>query len=258
MRNERNIGVRTHKAGNPGLFTAGRWGTMAAGSVLAAIGLSRRSAAGVVLAITGEGLVLAGAKARPYLKPFSARSSMLLNCPPESAFQLWRNFEDLPRFMHHLQSVTNIGEKQYRWIAIGPAGTLVQWDAEIDSERQNELISWHTLPTSEITVNGRVEFRAEPNNRGTRIDVRVEFVPPAGPLGYALVKLFGKDPNFTMRQDLRRFKALVEAGEIPTTEGQAHGRRSAVLAALRVADPARTGKREKKVHETVSGKWRVA
>src|SRR6476469_4958481 len=70
MRNERNIGVRTHKAGNPGLFTAGRWGTMAAGSVLAAIGLSRRSAAGVVLAITGEGLVLAGAKARPYLKPF--------------------------------------------------------------------------------------------------------------------------------------------------------------------------------------------
>jgi len=250
---ERNRGAKWPKS-----FVAGRWSAIIGGSALAAIGLSRRSGGGVALALAGGGIALAGAKARPYLKPFSARSSMLVNCSPEQAFQRWRKFEDFPQFMRHVQSVQNLGDGRYRWVAVGPADTPVQWDAQVGTVRENELIEWHTLPNSQITVNGRVEFEQEPEDRGTSIHVEIQFAPPAGTLDYAVARLFGKDPGFIMRQDLRRFKALVEAGEVATTEGQPHGPRSAAVAALRLINPDRPPRKEARLSETFKAQRGIA
>src|SRR5437763_15055152 len=100
-------------------FVAGRWGAIVAGGALAAFGLSRRSGGGLALAIAGDGIALAGAKARPYLEPFSAHSRILVNCSREEAFQRWSKFEDFPRFMHHVECVTKIGDGCYRWVAAG-------------------------------------------------------------------------------------------------------------------------------------------
>jgi uncharacterized membrane protein len=99
------------------------------------------------------------------------------------------------------------------------------------------VIAWRSLPDSEIYVDGIVKFRNAPANRGTIITVVVVYQPPAGTLGAALAKILGKDPSFMMRQDLRRLKALIEAGEIPTVEGQSHGPRSAVAGASRLLNP---------------------
>jgi uncharacterized membrane protein len=249
---------RRDSASYPKSFVAGRWGAIVAGGALAAFGLSRRSGGGLALAIAGGGIALAGAKARPYLEPFSARSSILVNCSREEAFQRWSKFEDFPSFMHHVESVTNLGDGRYRWVAVGPADTPVQWDAQVETIRENELIEWHTLPNSQITVNGRVEFTKEPDERGTSIHVSIEFAPPAGPLGYSVASLFGKDPSFLIRQDLRRFKALLEAGEVPTTEGQPHGPRSAAIAALRFVNPDRPPRKEPRLSENLESQRGIA
>lgn len=249
---------RGKNASCPKYFVAGRWGAIVAGGALAAIGLSRRSGGGLALALAGGGIALAGAKARPYLRPFSARASILLNCSPGEAFQRWQKFEEFPRFMRHVQSVKNLGDGRYRWVAVGPADIPVQWDAQVATIRENELIEWHTLPNSQITVNGRVEFEQEPEERGTAIHVEIQFSPPAGRLGYAVTSLFGKDPGFIMLQDLRRFKALLEAGEVPTTEGQSHGARSARVAVLRMINPDRPPRKEARLTETFEAQRGIA
>ena len=213
---------------------------MIAGAALTAIGLSRRSKPGLILAAAGGALAYAGWRANSSeAEEFLARGSVLLNGSPEEAYRRYRNFEDLPKFMHHLRSVTKIGDRQYRWIAIGPFGISIQWDSEIVDERENEFISWRSLPGSELTAAGSVRFEKAPSGRGTILTAITHFDHPAGKLGYAVAKLFGKDPDFLIQQDLRRFKALIEAGEIPTTEGQTHGPRSFKAAVAKVANPDR-------------------
>jgi len=216
--------------------TAFRWGALVTGGALALIGLSKRSKSGVAIAAGGL-LSYAGARVGTERRELIARSSILLNCTPEQAYQFWSNFENLPLFMRHLESVTRLGESRSRWIAIGPLGKRVIWDAEIAFDRKDDVIAWRSLPDSEIYVDGIVKFRNAPGNRGTIITAVVVYQPPAGALGGALAKVLGKDPSFMMRQDLRRLKALIEAGEIPTVEGQSHGPRSGVAAAARLLNP---------------------
>ncbi len=217
--------------------TAFRWSALITGGALALIGLSKRSKSGVAIATAGGLLSYAGAKVGTERRELIARSSILLNCTPEQAYQFWSNFENLPLFMRHLESVTRLGESRSRWIAIGPLGKRVIWDAEIAFDRKDDVIAWRSLPDSEIYVDGIVKFRNAPGNRGTIITAVVVYQPPAGALGGALAKVLGKDPSFMMRQDLRRLKALIEAGEIPTVEGQSHGPRSGVAAAARLLNP---------------------
>lgn len=235
-----------------------RWGALVGGSTLALLGLSRRSTGGVALAAAGGALAYFGAKTSAVPREFVAQTSMLLNCSREEAYRFWHNFEDLPLFMHHLESVTKTGDNRYRWVALGPLGRRITWDAEVITDRPNELIAWRSLPDSEIETAGFVEFRDAPANRGTLLGVRMYYRPPAGAIGQALAKIFGKDPNFLIRQDLRRMKALIEAGEIPTVEGQTHGPRSAVVAALRLADPDRPIRPESEINEVFNAKRRIA
>jgi uncharacterized membrane protein len=217
--------------------TIGRWGAIAGGGTLAVLGLSRRSKSGGALAALGGTLAYLGTRINTASDQFTSHSSVLLNCSREEAYKFWRDFENLPRFMRHIHSVSKVSNNQYRWTALTPLGGRVSWDAEIVAEHPNELISWRSLPSSEIQVDGSVEFRNAPANRGTIIEAVVIYKPPAGPVGRSVAKLFGKYPGFIMRQDLRRFKALVETGEIPTIEGQSHGPRSAKIAAFRLLNP---------------------
>lgn len=214
-----------------------RWSALITGGALALIGLSKRSKSGIAIATAGGLLSYAGAKVGTQPRELIARSSILLNCTPDEAYQYWSNFENLPLFMRHLESVIRLGESRSRWTAIGPLGKRVTWDAEIAFDRQADVIAWRSLPDSEIYVDGIVKFRNAPANRGTIITVVVVYQPPAGALGGALARILGKDPSFMMRQDLRRLKALLEAGEIPTVEGQPQGPRSSVAAAARLLNP---------------------
>ena len=233
--------ARIHLKNAPGrrqrTATAFRWSALITGGALTLLGLSKRSKAGVAIAAAGGLLSFAGAKTSVRQRELIARSSILLNCTPEEAYRFWSDFENLPLFMRHLESVTLTGESRSRWTAIGPLGKRVRWDAEIAFDRKDDVIAWRSLADSEIYVDGIVKFRSAPANRGTIITVVVVYQPPAGAIGGALTRILGKDPSFMMRQDLRRMKALIEAGEIPTVDGQTHGPRSAVTGLARVLNP---------------------
>jgi uncharacterized membrane protein len=214
---------------------AARWTPVVAGSALAIFGLTRPRRYGIPLAAAGGALAYSGIAATRQ-KNFETSSSILVNASREELYRFWRDFENLPRFMRHLENVS-VNGRHSRWTAVGPLGQRLRWVAELVDERENELISWRTLPGSDINVTGSVQFRPATGGRGTVIFANIHYRPPAGAIGRAFAKIMGKDPGFLMRQDLRRFKALIEAGEIPTTEGQSHGPRSAAAAIARLADP---------------------
>jgi uncharacterized membrane protein len=224
-------------------MTARRMAPVIAGTALAVAGITRRSRAGLAMAAAGGIVAYLGLRADRLPRILEAKASVLLNSSPEEAYRLYRKFEDLPLFMYHLRSVTQIGEKQYRWVAIGPAELPIQWDAEVVDERESEFISWQSMANSDVEMKGSVSFAVATGGRGTWLTANTEFTTPAGALGRALAKLFGKDPSFLMQQDLRRLKAFMETGEIPTTEGQSHGPRSAMAGVLGAVDPDRRPQR---------------
>jgi uncharacterized membrane protein len=152
--------------------------------------------------------------------------SVTINRPREELYHVWRNFENLPRFMKHLESVLVNPEdhESSHWVARAPLGKKVEWDAEVIEERENELLVWKSLPGSMVESMGRVEFIDAPAGRGTIVRVSMEYNPPAGSLGAAFAKLLREEPGLQIKDDLRRFKQMMEAGEIPTVEGQSSGR----------------------------------
>ncbi len=156
--------------------------------------------------------------------------AIAVNRPPAELYQFWRNFQNLPRFMKHLESVTPSlkGEEanQSHWIARGPAGTTIEWDAEIIEDHPNELIAWRSLVGATVPNTGSVRFERATGGRGTLVRVKMQYAPPAGVVGAAIAKLFGEDPVWQVKDDLRRFKQVMEIGEVTTTEGQSAGRAS--------------------------------
>jgi uncharacterized membrane protein len=143
--------------------------------------------------------------------------------PPSEVFRFWRNFENLPRFMNHLRAVSQREAGISHWVARGPAGMNVEWDARIINEIDGRLIAWQSLEGSEVSTAGSVNFRETP--RGTEVRVHLQYNPPAGKLGAAVARLLGEEPTVQIHDDLRRFKQLIETGEIPTTKGQPVGGR---------------------------------
>src|SRR5262249_24401393 len=132
---------------------------------------------------------------------------------------------NLPRVWGHLESVQPTGPGRSHWVARGPLGTRVEWDAEIITERDNELIGWRSLARSEMDTAGSVHFTPAPGDRGTEVKVVLKYDPPAGKLGAVLARMFGEDPETEIREGLRRFKCLMETGTLPTNHGgQPRGR----------------------------------
>lgn len=138
--------------------------------------------------------------------------AVTINRPPEEVFAFWRNFENLPRFMDHLESVRVVDDRRSHWVAKGPAGTRVEWEAEIHNEIPGHLIAWRSLPDSEVNHAGSVNFSPAPNE-GTHVRVVLRYDPPAGKIGAAVARLFGEEPSQQVAEDLRRLKQVLEAGE---------------------------------------------
>jgi uncharacterized membrane protein len=159
----------------------------------------------------------------PHGQGIKVLKSVTIDKPASELFTFWRNFENLPRFMRHLELVTVQDEKRSHWVAKAPLGRTVEWDAEIINEVPDELIAWRSLEGSDIPNAGSVRFKTLPNGRGTEIEVNLEYSPPAGLLGAAVAKIWGEEPNQQVSDDLRRFKQLMETGEISTVEGQPQG-----------------------------------
>ncbi len=135
--------------------------------------------------------------------------------PVADVYAFWRNFDNLPRFMEHLESVTTIDDRRSHWVVRAPAGKTVEWDAEIVHEEPNKVIGWRSLPGADVVNAGSVNFDEAPGGRGTEVRVSLQYQPPGGKLGAAIATLFGEEPSQQVREDLRHLKELLEAGEIP-------------------------------------------
>lgn len=194
-----------------------------------------RSWRSVALAVAGAPLVYRGATGRwPVPQALAARQAepaeveavVIINRPASELYDFWRRLENLPRFMRHLESVQELGDRRSHWVACTPLGAPVEWDAEIVEERPGQLLSWRSLAGSPVPNAGSVLFEEAPAGRGTIVRVSMA-VAPQGRLG-RLAHLAPQVPEMQVKEDLRRFKNLMEAGEIPTTEGQPHGERGAI------------------------------
>jgi len=152
------------------------------------------------------------------------KKSITVNRSPEELYRFWHDFQNLSRFMNHLISVQVTGERRSHWVAKGPAGTSVEWDAEVINERPNESIEWRSLEGADVDNSGSVRFEPAPGGRGTVVRVEMGYKPPAGVIGATVAKLFGEAPEKQIKVDLLRFKQLMETGEIARTEGQPAGR----------------------------------
>ncbi len=211
---------------------AERWSSLIGGGALVLMGLKDRSLRGALMALAGGGLAYHGAMREKGLKDTVAdaagakqeirveKSATIANKSPEELYNYWHNFENLPTFMKHLKCVTVINETRSHWIANAPLGNSVEWDAEIIRDEPNHLIAWASVDGADIENSGFVRFQPGPPGRGTEVKVVMEYSPPGGAVTAAIAKLFGEEPEQQIGDDLRRFKMLMEAGEIATTEGQ--------------------------------------
>ena len=229
--------------------------SLAAGSILVALGLARRSLPGALVAGVGGAMVYRGLTGHCHMydalgidtarksgggsSPQSAlqlqeeisdrgihvEQAFLINRSPADLYGFWRDFGNLSRIMSHVKSVTVLDDRRSHWVADAPAlaGGRAEWDAEITADEPNARIAWRSLPGSQVENAGEVRFSPAMGDRGTEVHVSLDYVPPAGRLGHYLAKVFGKAPRRQIREDLRRFKQLMEIGEIPTIDGQPHG-----------------------------------
>jgi uncharacterized membrane protein len=154
----------------------------------------------------------------------STTKAITLNKSPQEVYAFWRNFENLPRFMRHLESVHESGGNRSLWRAVGPAGKIIQWEAEITQDEPNRLIAWQSLPGADVQNSGRVTFEPGFYGRGTIVKVEVAYDPPGGAVGAMVAKLFGKDANQMLDDDLRAFKQIMEIGEIVNSDASIHSK----------------------------------
>jgi uncharacterized membrane protein len=149
--------------------------------------------------------------------------SIIVNGSPEELYQFWRDFENLPRFMHHLESVRMTGKGRSHWVAKAPAGATVEWDAEVTEDRPGELIAWRSLEGADVYNTGSVRFEEAPGGRGTIVRVEIDYNPPGGVVGEWVAKLFGEEPEQQVSADLRRFKQVIETGEVVVSDATLRG-----------------------------------
>lgn len=209
------------------------WLALGSGAALLIIGLSRRSPLGACLAISSAPLLYRGVSGRwpdvinnsiPRRTTKTAlaggrgvhvRDSIRLEVPIAEVYRFWRKLEHLPRFMAHLNRVTEQPDGTSHWVAAGPGGVTVEWDAEIIDEVPNKRLSWRSRPGSDVVTAGSVTFAEARGGRSTQVSVHLQYAPPAGKAGALVASLFGRAPTQTVREDLRQFKRHLETGELP-------------------------------------------
>jgi uncharacterized membrane protein len=160
----------------------------------------------------------------PYELGIRVDQAVTINRPREEVYRFWRNLENLSQFMERVECVRVLEDgKRSHWIVKGPGDRTVQWDAEVINDVENELIAWRSLPGSEVQNAGSVSFRDAAAGRGTEIRVELQYNPPGGAAGALFAKLFGEEPSQQIHSDLKRLKTRLEAGVVPSTEGQPTG-----------------------------------
>ena len=218
----------------------------AIGMTLAAAGLVKRGVGGLVLAGLGGALAYRGITGHcagyaalgtstaggPDAAPNASRlyergihmvQAMSVQRPAQELYDYWHDLTNLPRFMENVVQITDHGDGSSHWIVKGPAGVRVEWDAEIIHDADGKTISWRSLG-GDIEHAGSVRFVPAPGDASaTHVRANIEYVPPAGRLSHKLATLLGQSPENDLKEDLRRFKALMETGEVSTTEGQPVG-----------------------------------
>ena len=207
---------------------AGLWSRVAGDALdLASLGMAFNSpdakrgrvafATANVLAVTALDLI-AAKQLSTGNQGVHAKASCIVNRSPEEVYSFWRNFQNLPRFMKHLESVEDLGTGRSRWRAKGPAGTEVEWEATIIADVPGEVITWRSLENSDVDNAGAVRFQEAPGGRGTIVKVHIQYDPPAGVIGATVAKLFGEEPEQQLDDDLRRFKQVLEVGEVVVSD----------------------------------------
>jgi uncharacterized membrane protein len=227
-----------------------RIGSVAIGAALVGVGLRRRDPVGLVAALFGSYFIGRGATGRCVVyralglstgsadailraserddvtsraatvnarKAVKVERSVTIDKPRAELFAFWRNFENLPRFMEHLVAVRVDSPTRSHWEAKAPAGRTVEWNAEIVNEVPNEIIAWKSVGEPDVPNAGSVNFSDAPGGRGTIVRVTMDYEPPAGRLGAILSHFFSEEPDHQIREDLRKFKQLMETGEITTS-----------------------------------------
>lgn len=251
-------GGNNQTEGVPGIFggkvnvgEAERWASAIGGGALALYGITRLithgSWGGAVLALVGGSLIYRGTTGHcamyeaagintaesdstrakspvvsvPADRGIKVEKSIIINRSPDELYQYWRRFENLPRIMNHLESVQTTGGNRSHWVAKAPAGSTVEWDAEVYNEKEGELIAWRSLEGADVDSAGSVHFTPAPEGQGTQVRVVLKYDPPAGVIGATVAKLFGEEPSQQIEDDLERFKQMMEGGG---AEGQSSGR----------------------------------
>jgi uncharacterized membrane protein len=178
-----------------------------------------------VAGITAVDLVTAvrANQGRPRKGAYQAHGSVTVNRGVEDTYRFWHDFQNLPRFMYHLQSVRMTGNRRSHWTAKAPAGRSVDWDVEVVEDRPDEFIKWRSVDSSPVPNSGCVRFVPAAGGHGTEVRVDLEFAVPGGRLGTAVAKIFGEHPQQQVSDDLRRFKQMIETGEIARSDGSPDG-----------------------------------
>jgi uncharacterized membrane protein len=222
-----------------------RWASVILGGGLIVMGLRQRSLPGALMAVLGGAMAYRGVTghchmydalgvstrrqhksttALPAGSGYKIEKTIHVNRTADDLYRYWRQLENLPRIMSNLVSVMETGEQRSHWVAEGVLGTRVEWDAEIIEDRPSELISWRSLPGSDVDTAGSVRFTSESFDRGTTLRISIKYDPPAGKLGATIASLLGDGLEHKLAEDLRKFKQAMEAGEVATTAGQPAGR----------------------------------
>ncbi len=239
------VAANRRPASHVNIDTGERWLSLVGGSLLLVFGVSRGGRTGALAALGGGALIYRAARGHSQLydalgldegpihvarvtslahrRGVTVRRTVAINKPIDEIYAFWRDFENLPRFMRHLESVTCDGSRRSHWVAKAPAGRRVTWDAEIVDEKPNELIAWRSLDDADIRHAGTVNFEQASGGRGTIIRVSLTYAPPGGKFAAVIAKLFGEEPSQQVHDDLRRLKQIMEAGEVPTVDGQPRG-----------------------------------
>ena len=206
------------------------------GGLLTLLGLGRRSLGGLALAGVGGVLLYRGttghcpayqqlgmSTAETTPEPVEIAEALTVNAPRGEVYAFWRKLENLPRFMHHLRRVDDLGGTRSRWTAKGP-GPLpdLTWEAEVVQETPDELLVWRSLPGADVSNAGHVTFKDAPHG-GTEIHARIAYRPPAGAVGATLARWLDPVLGQMVKEDIRRFQHIIETGEVPTIDGQPRG-----------------------------------
>lgn len=176
-----------------------------------------------VLAVTALDVVCAMQLSSGNNQGIHAKGSCIVNLPPEEVYNFWRKFENLPRFMRHVEAVHDLGDGRSHWKVKGPAGMEVEWHATIIADVPGELITWRSLEGSDVDHAGAVRFERATGGRGTIVKVNIEYLPVGGVIGATVAKLFGEEPEQQLDDDLRRFKQVLEVGEVVVSDATLHG-----------------------------------